>query len=208
MRTFLRSWFVVSGAVCSALCLYVGVSAASLVWSGSSDGGSRADAIVVMGAAQYDGVPSPLLEARLQHALDLWRAGRAPLIAVTGGKKQGDRFTEAAASRRWLVDRGVPARAILGEDEGSSTWESLVGLAPVLRDAGINTTIGVSSRWHVERVILSLRELGFSSSASAVRPAGVGWFDENGAFGATGREIIGVSVGRLIGFGRLFDLTG
>lgn len=208
MRTFLRTWFVFSLAAAVALASYVVVCAVSLAWRGTHDDGASADAIVVMGAAQYDGTPSPLLELRLQHALDVWRDGRAPLIAVTGGKKEGDRFTEAATSRRWLTDNGVPATDIVGEEEGSSTWESLSALAPVLRAAKVKRVIAVSSRWHVERVVLSLRELGFEATASAARVAGSSWFDEDGAARGTEREIVGVALGRLVGFGTLFDFSG
>lgn len=204
----LRTAWSVACAVTMGMLLYVAMCAAQLVRTGSHDDGRRADAIVVMGAAQYDGVPSPLLEARLEHALEIWRAGRAPLVAVTGGKKEGDRFTEAAASRRWLTDNGVPESAILAEDEGTATWESLETLAPVLRSAQVTRVIAVSSRWHVERVVLSLGDLGFDATASAVRPTGQGWFDEDRASAATYREIAGVAIGRVIGFGRLFDLTG
>ena len=208
VRTVLRFWFTFTLAAVATLLAYIAICAASLAWNGSHDDGDIADVIVVMGAAQYDGTPSPLLQMRLQHALDLYRAGRAPLIAVTGGKKEGDRFTEAAASRRWLTDNGVPDASIVSEDAGASTWESLENLAPVLRAASVRTTIAVSSRWHVERVVLSLQELGFGASASAARLQGYSWFDEDGASGATEREIIGTSLGRLIGFGRLFTLTG
>lgn len=207
--TTLRAAATIALATVLGAALYVAVCAAQLVRTGSHDDGRSADAIVVMGAAQYDGVPSPLLESRLRHALGLWRAGRAPVIAVTGGKREGDRFTEAASSRRWLVDNGVPDSAILDEDKGASTWESLETLTPVLRSAGIERVIAVSSRWHVERVVLSLRDLGFRASASPVRIQGYAWFDEDEAVGGgTEREIVGVAVGRLIGFGRLFDLTG
>lgn len=208
MRAFLRASFVLALAAAIASVLYVGICAGLLIRTGSHDDGRKADAIVVMGAAQYDGVPSPLLRLRLEHALGLWRAGRAPLIAVTGGKQEGDRFTEAAASRRWLTDNGVPASAILAEDRGASTWQSLTGLEPVLHGADVRRVIAVSSSWHVERVVLSLRELGFGASASPVRLQGFAWFDEDEASGGTGREIVGVAIGRLIGFGRLFDLTG
>ena len=209
---FLRAAWSVTCAVAIGMAMYVAICAAQLVRTGSQDNGLVADVIVVMGAAQYDGVPSPLLETRLQHALEIWRAGRAPLIAVTGGKKEGDRFTEAAASRRWLTDNGVPESAILAEDVGASTWQSLEALAPILRGEQLRDVIAVSSRWHVERVVLSLRELGFDASASAVRSAGGGWFDEDRAsratYKATYKEVAGVAIGRLIGFGRLFDLTG
>jgi len=204
----LRSAATIALATVLGVALYVAVCAVQLVRTGSHDDGRSADAIVVMGAAQYDGVPSPLLESRLRHALGLWQVGRAPVIAVTGGKREGDRFTEAASSRRWLVDNGVPDSAILGEDMGASTWESLETIAPVLHGAGIGRVIAVSSRWHVERVVLSLRDLGFSASASPVRIPGYAWFYEDEASGRLEREIIGVAVGRLIGFGSLFDLTG
>ena len=208
MRVVVRSFAVWTAAIVIAVSLYVALCAGLLAWHGSHDNATNADAIVVMGAAQYDGTPSPLLELRLTHALAVWKAGRAPLIAVTGGKKEGDRFTEAEASRRWLIGNGVPAAAIVGEDRGASTWESLSQLATVLRTAGVKRVIAVSSRWHVQRVVLSLDELGFVASASAARVPGYAWFDEDDASTGTYREIIGVSIGRLIGFGRLFDLTG
>lgn len=208
MRVVVRTFALWAIAVVIACSLYVAMCAALLAWHGSHDDGASADAIIVMGAAQYDGTPSPLLELRLSRALEVWKAGRAPLIAVTGGKKEGDRFTEGEASRRWLVANGVPASSIIGEDRGASTWESLSELAPVLRSAGVNSVIAVSSRWHVQRVVLSLEELGFAASASATRMRGFAWFDEDDASPGTYREVIGVSIGRLIGFGRLFDLTG
>ena len=99
MRAFVRSAIVLTLGVCLALVSYVGIAAASLVWAGTHQYTKTVDAIVVMGAAQYDGVPSPLLASRLQQALDLWKKKQAPLIAVTGGKRPGDRFTEGDTSR-------------------------------------------------------------------------------------------------------------
>ncbi|MBM3718945.1 MAG: YdcF family protein [Actinobacteria bacterium] len=204
----LRSALAVAMAVVLGCAVYMAACTAQLVRTGSHDNGRIADVIVVMGAAQYDGDPSPLLEARLRHAAELHRAGRAPLVAVTGGKREGDRFTEAEASRAWLIRNGVSDSAILGEDGGRSTWESLAALAPAMRDAGIESAIAVSSRWHVERVVLSLRDLGFVASASPVRIAGYAWFDEDDAAPATYREIVGVALGRVIGFRRLHQITG
>ena len=106
----------------------VGYFAVSLfqVWStGRTDQARPVDAIVVMGAAQYDGVPSPQLAARLDHVVELWPQGLAPLVVATGGNRPGDRFTEAQASAAYLTDRGVPADAILLEDQGTSSYESL-----------------------------------------------------------------------------------
>jgi vancomycin permeability regulator SanA len=101
MRAFVRSALLLTVGTCIALISYVGIAAASLTWAGSNRDTRVVDAIVVMGAAQYDGVPTPLLASRLQHALELWKQKQAPVIAVPGGKRVGDRFTEGATSRRW-----------------------------------------------------------------------------------------------------------
>ncbi len=119
---------------------------AAVAWAGSlaavwlaarQDGAASmpgpAAAIIVLGAAQYDGRPSPVLRARLDHAVALWRAGVAPRVIVTGGRRAGDRTTEAAASRRYVVDRGVPDSAVLLESEGQTTEQSLRAAAVLLR---------------------------------------------------------------------------
>jgi uncharacterized SAM-binding protein YcdF (DUF218 family) len=206
MGLFVRSAFRIGLAALAAVCGYVVIVACSLVWSGSYDNAQSADVIVVMGAAQYDGEPSPLLESRLAHALKLWQDKRAPLIAVTGGKQEADRFTEAAASRRWLTDRGVPTSAIVAEETGRSTWESLENLQPVLAASNVRTAIAASSNWHVERVRLTLKELGFHATGS---PAGSStWSREIVTQGKTIKEVVGVAFGRLIGFERLFSISG
>jgi uncharacterized SAM-binding protein YcdF (DUF218 family) len=206
MRLYIRSAFRIGTAAVIAVVGYVAIVACSLVWSGSHDSGKTADAIVVMGAAQYDGVPSPLLEKRLTQALNLWRQKRAPLIAVTGGKQEADRFSEAATSRRWLTDRGVPTSAIVAEETGRSTWESLENLQPVLAASNVRTTIAASSNWHVERVRLTLEELGFRASGS---PAGSSnWPREIVTHGKTIKEVVGVAFGRIISFERLFSISG
>ena len=191
-------------AVAISFVLYFVVAAVSYRSSWSHEAKGSADVIIVMGAAQYDGVPSNLLEARLQQSLDLWKEGRAPLIALTGGKQTGDRFTEAAAGRRWLTDRGVPANAIVSEDVGQSTWESLSQLAPVLRAENVETAIVVSSYWHVQRAELILRQLDFAAVASPVSgdSDSLTWNTK-----ATG-ELLGISFGRLMGFDTLYSVTG
>ena len=95
------------------------------VWRASdSDDRAKTQAIVVLGAAQYDGKPSPVFVARLDHALELWKKGVAPLIVVTGGKQPGDRFTEASSGANYLLARGVPDSAILRETTSRNSWES------------------------------------------------------------------------------------
>ena len=173
------------------------------VWNaGVRDSGETGDAIVVMGAAQYDGRPSPLLESRLQHVVELWRdEQRAPLVAVTGGKQQGDRFTEAEASRQWLIDAGVDGDVIFSEDVGRSTWESLEALAPLLREKGVQRVVMVTTDWHAARSALSLEDLGFSVTTSGVnglKNSQPQWL----------RETFGVAIGRILGFERLFAITG
>ena len=211
MRTFVVSAWRIALAVVLALILYFAFTYVSVRAVGNSSSTSAADAIVVMGAAQYDGVPSGLLEARLTNALAMYKQGRAPLIAVTGGKQEGDRFTEAAASKRWLRDRGVPASAIVSESTGSSTWQSLTNIAPVLRERNVTSVIVSTSRWHVQRSVLSLRELGFTAIAAGVDGSpvstgdGAGVIDEGAKYL---RESVGVAFGRIVGFGTLFSLTG
>jgi len=205
MRAFVRSALVLTIGACIALISYVVITAASLAWTGSHPDTKSVDAIVVMGAAQYDGVPSPLLASRLQHALDLWKLRQAPVIAVTGGKRAGDRFTEGDTSRRWLTDRGVPAANIIVESVGHSTWESIENLAPFLNKARVHSVVVVSSSWHVQRAELSLEELGFQARSSA-SPDGV--LSGSSEKSKLIREIAGVSLGRIIGFGTLFDITG
>ena len=203
MRVFLRSAFTIAVATAIAMFLYIAIVAITVVWTGAHNSARSVDVIVVMGAAQYDGTPSPLLESRLAHALELWNEKRAPLIAVTGGKREGDRFTEAATSRRWLTDRGVPADSIVSEESGRSTWQSLENLAPVLEQADVTSVLAVSSSWHVERVVLSLRELGFATSSSA--PSGT---VSRETVIKTAKEVAGIAIGRIIGFRALFDITG
>ena len=205
MRAFVRSALVLSSGACLALISYVGIAAMSLTWTGTHHDTKTVDAIVVMGAAQYDGVPSPLLASRLEHALDLWKQKQAPVIAVTGGKRAGDRFTEGDTSRRWLTDRGVPAADVIVESVGHSTWESIENLAPLLNNAGVDSVVVVSSSWHVQRASLSLEELGFRAHSS---PSADGILSGSSERSKLVREIAGVSLGRIIGFGTLFDITG
>src|SRR5688500_19968020 len=96
------------------------------IWSQShEDELHGADAIVVLGAAQYDGRPSPVFKARLDHAAYLYQEDFSRQVIVTGGKRPGDRFTEAEAGRNYLTDQGIPSEDITGEDEGRTTLQSL-----------------------------------------------------------------------------------
>jgi uncharacterized SAM-binding protein YcdF (DUF218 family) len=176
------------------------------VWStGQSDQARPVDAIVVMGAANYDGRPSPLLRARLDHALELYEEGFAGQIIVTGGKLEGDRFTEAEASRRYLVDNGVPNDAILLENDGHSTWESLEGVAAIADEEGIGRVLIVTDPYHSLRSRLIAQELGLTAytSPTDTSPWGTGT-----QFRHSLKEAAGLAIGRVIGFERLWNVTG
>src|SRR5512146_730636 len=117
------------GTVLVMAVVVVAWSTYRIVAQGATDEVRPADAIVVLGAAQYDGRPSPVLEARISHAVALYKAGIAPILIVTGGKAAGDRTTEAASARTWATEHGVPDGAILAEDHGRTTLESLEAVA-------------------------------------------------------------------------------
>lgn len=127
----------------------------------------RADAIVVLGAAQYDGEPSPVFAGRLDHAALLFEQGRADRVLVLGGALPGDRFTEAEAGQAYLVGKGVPEDAIIPVPEGHTTFESLRAAAPVMREAGMDSAFLVSDPWHNARVERMAGDVGIDGHASA-----------------------------------------
>jgi uncharacterized SAM-binding protein YcdF (DUF218 family) len=137
------------------------------IWDvGNHDDRPVADAIVVLGAAQYNGRPSAILKARLEHAIDLYQGGVARYVIMTGGKADGDVTTEAASARTFAIGQGVPAAAILTEDRGRTTLESLRGAASILHDRGLQTAIFVSDRTHMLRVLRIARDEGITAFGS------------------------------------------
>jgi uncharacterized SAM-binding protein YcdF (DUF218 family) len=137
------------------------------IWDvGNRDDRRPVDAIVVLGAAQYDGRPSAVLRARLDHAIELYQEGLAPYLVVTGGKAEGDRTTEAASARAYALSKGVPSDAILTEDKGRTTLESLRAVARILHDHGLGTALFVSDRTHMLRVLRIARDEGIPSFGS------------------------------------------
>jgi uncharacterized SAM-binding protein YcdF (DUF218 family) len=123
-----------------------------------------ADAIVVLGAAQYDGRPSPVYEARLDQALYLYEQDLSDIVVTTGGKQPGDRFTESEAGERYLVDHGVPPEAILGEDDGETTLQSLQNVREIAPQHGVSSVLLVSDPLHSERIKLIATDLGFEEA--------------------------------------------
>jgi uncharacterized SAM-binding protein YcdF (DUF218 family) len=137
------------------------------IWSqGGRDEQQPADAIVVLGAAQYDGRPSPVFEARLEHAVDLWHQGLADAFVVTGGKLPGDRTTESAVAREYAIEHGVPEEAIFGEDEAHNTLTSLTAVADKLRKREMTSAIFVSDPTHMLRVLKIADDLGIHAYGS------------------------------------------
>ena len=135
------------------------------VWDQShNDEVYYADAIVVLGAAQYDGRPSPVFKARLDHAAYLYREGIAEIVVVSGGKAKGDRYTEAEAGEMYLSETDVPPDAILTETKGRTTLESLTGVRHIAKDQGIDTAVFVSDPLHSERIKRMALDVGFDKA--------------------------------------------
>jgi uncharacterized SAM-binding protein YcdF (DUF218 family) len=198
-------WRRVVSGVLLVLLGYYAISLVQVVWAGRGHVPERAGAIVVLGAAQYDGRPSLQLAARLDHVITLWNDGVSPYVMVTGGKQPGDRFTEAEASTEYLVDHGVPADRILREDVGRTTYESLAAAAPVLHAAAIDDVVLVTDPYHALRSRLIAEEVGLDASVSPTPSSVVGRWT---SFRHQLLEAGGVAVGRIIGFERLSSLTG
>jgi uncharacterized SAM-binding protein YcdF (DUF218 family) len=153
--------------------LLVGLATVRIWDAGARDERRPAGAIVVLGAAQYDGRPSPVFAARIDHAVDLFHDGWAPYLVVTGGKQPGDRWTEAESARRYAVARGVPEAAILMEDRGRNTLESVRAVRGILAGQGIDDAIFVSDPTHMLRVIRMARDDGLAAWSSPTRTSPV-----------------------------------
>jgi uncharacterized SAM-binding protein YcdF (DUF218 family) len=144
--------------------------AAYRIWEqGSRDERPPADAIVVMGAAQYDGRPSPVFAARLDHAIDLYHQGVAPRLIVTGGKREGDRTTEAASARSYAIAHDVPDEAILSEDSSRTTLQSIRRVAALMQAEDIGSAVFVSDPSHMLRVLRMASDEGITAYGSPTR---------------------------------------
>lgn len=164
------------------------------------DKSTQADAIVVLGAAQYNGKPSAVLQARLDHTLKLYEKGVAPIVIVTGGNQAGDNTTEASASADYLLRKGIPDENILREVHGSSTYDSLRDTASFAKDRGITEVVLVTDGFHELRARLIAEEEGLTAITSPAPDSPISGAQEWKNFvSETGR----VSLGRIIGFRRV-----
>jgi uncharacterized SAM-binding protein YcdF (DUF218 family) len=188
----------------AAGCLYLVLNIAQVWAVGRGDQAKPVDAIVVMGVAQYDGKPSPQLQARLDHVLALWSTGIAQLVITTGGNQPGDRFTEARASADYLVAHGIPESFIAMEDVGSTTLQSLQGVAQILHSRGLSSVEIVTDPYHALRSRLVAQDLGLTAYVSPNEHSVV-------SGGAEKRRMIneglGLSLAHVIGFKALDRLT-
>jgi uncharacterized SAM-binding protein YcdF (DUF218 family) len=145
------------------------VSISAVMFYAKRDRATRADAIVVLGAAQYAGRPSPVLKARLDHAVSLYKKGLAPMLVLTGGIGVGDTTSEAAVSRRYVLRKGVPDSAIVTEDAGRTTRESVAAVAGWMRAHNDTTAIFVSDPFHMLRLTVLARRHGLVPLPSPTR---------------------------------------
>ena len=198
----------VVGLLVSISLTYGCINVAQVWWVGRSDQARAVDAIVVLGVAQYDGRPSPQLQARLDHALALWQKGLSPLVITTGGNQPGDRFTEAETSANYLiegsVDVAVPTDSIVQENTGSTTRESLIEVSKIMQARGLHSVLIVTDPYHSLRSRLIAQDLDLVAYVSPTRTSPL-----RGASAVSRhvREALGVAVAHLIGFANLERLT-
>jgi len=159
---------VLAAAVIAAF-LVVASTALAIWWTARQDSRPSSDAIVVLGTAQYNGVPSSIFEARLEHAIALYEDGVAPVIVTVGGKADGDQFSEAEAGRAYLADSGIPDDALLAVEEGADTLESTRVVAAAFEERGWSTAVLVSDPWHAMRAERMAEDAGMEAASSPTR---------------------------------------
>jgi uncharacterized SAM-binding protein YcdF (DUF218 family) len=187
------------GAV-AVVALYVAVTFGQVWWASRSDDSAASAAIVVMGAAQWNGKPSPVLRGRLDHAVELYDAGVAPLIVVTGGKQDGDATTQGRSGYDYLREQGVPDGAIKVEVQGTNSFEELSASSLILQQAGVgDDVVIVTDPYHALRVSEIAEEVGLHPHVSPT--------DASSGPEQMARETVAVALGRLIGYRRLASLS-
>ena len=169
MVRFIKALGRLVASILLAIVAVWGVSTAAVLIFSSIDQARPADSIVVLGAAQYDGRPSPVLRARLDHGIDLWNRGMGKVLVVTGGEGYGDTTSEADVGRSYARKHGIPDTAILLENKGRATRESMLGVAQLLEKRGIKTAILVSDPFHMLRLSIIGRRFGMTPYTSPTR---------------------------------------
>ena len=189
--------------VVALLLIYLLVSFMQVWQASRRDEARDVEAIVVFGAAQYNGRPSPVLRARLDHTAALYKRGLSDVVVVTGGSQPGDVATEASASARYLKQEGVPERALLREVRGRDSWQSLAAAANFLKQRDRTKVLLVSDPFHSARVEAMADELGLDAYVSPTRTSPIGGVEE---VRHLSREAVAVAAGRVVGFRRLMGI--
>ncbi|WP_084723155.1 YdcF family protein [Streptomonospora alba] len=166
-RRFRLRWFV-------ALVLLLVLAAPPATWAwvwytARADERPASDAILVLGASQYNGRPSPIFEARLAHAEELYREGVAPVLVTVGGNQPGDNYTEGGSGRDWLVEQGVPADDVVAVEEGGDTLQSITAVAGVFEERDWSSVVIVSDPWHSLRSRQMAEDHGMEAATSPSR---------------------------------------
>src|SRR5713101_5099906 len=156
----MRPWPLLLLALLGALCLFFGVTGSRIVRAAAEAPAKKADVIVVFGAAEYAGRPSPVYRARLDHGYELFQKGMAPVVITTGGSAQDPDFSEGGVGRDYLLRRGIPEQALIAETQGSDTAQSAERVANIMRANGMHSCIAVSDAYHVFRIRVLLEHEG------------------------------------------------
>jgi uncharacterized SAM-binding protein YcdF (DUF218 family) len=169
-RRLRRRWLLRGALALAALAAFLALTGIRILHDGSLQELHPADAIIVFGAAEYAGHPSPVLRARLDHAFDLFRQGIAPVVITTGGAASDPSFSEGGVSRDYLERRGIPERNLIAETQGSDTAQSAVRVAVIMRANGLHSCVAVSDAYHVFRIRKLLEHEGIGPVYVAPRP--------------------------------------
>jgi uncharacterized SAM-binding protein YcdF (DUF218 family) len=174
-----RSGLRWAGLVLLVVTVLLGLWAASVAgrvwWVARQDQRAPADAIVVLGASQWDGTPTSVFAARLDHAVTLWSDGVSPTVVTVGSKLPGDRFTEAGSGRSYLIDHGVAPSAVLAVPVGHDTWGSLRAVDRLAEREGWDSVVLVSDPWHEFRSREMAERLGLVATTSPTRSGPSVW---------------------------------
>jgi uncharacterized SAM-binding protein YcdF (DUF218 family) len=200
LPSVLSPWWWVRRIATVVVLIYLGSAALSVWLAASRDERRNVQAILVMGAAHYNGKPSPVLQSRLDHALSLYNEGRAKLIIVTGGQAKGDTISEASVGAQYLIRKGVPDARIKREVQGRDSYESLAASRRFLAPEGVSEVLIVTDGYHAARVKAVAREVGLTPFVSPV-PAGGQPLDRMLT------ESAAVAIGRLVGYRRATQVT-
>src|SRR6202166_741764 len=164
-------WFLrLAALMAAAVAAFLAITSIRIVRESWLEEAKPADAIVVFGAAEYSGHPSPVLRARLDHAFELFAQGIAPVVITTGGAAADPRFSEGGVGRDYLMHRGIPERDLIAETQGNDTAQSAVRVAVIMRANGLHSCVAVSDAYHVFRIKRLLEHQGIAPVYVSPRP--------------------------------------